>query len=73
LPVTFQLTVSDSVNQSLSQYFTLPVNGALTFDTASPLPPASAGLPYSETLTASGGSGSYTWSAKPDPSPSGSP
>ena len=63
LPVTFQLTVSDSVNQSLSQYFTLPVNEALTFDTASPLPPASAGLPYSETLTASGGSGSYTWSA----------
>ena len=62
-PVTFQMTVTDDVDQSLTQYFTLPVNGALQFNTTSPLPPASAGLPYSQTLVASGGSGSYTWSA----------
>jgi hypothetical protein len=62
-PVTFQVTLSDNVSQSLTQYFTLPVNSALEFSTASTLPTASAGLPYSETLMASGGSGSYTWSA----------
>jgi hypothetical protein len=62
-PVTFQITVSDNVPQSLTQYFTVPVNAALEFNTASPLPPASVGIPYSETLVASGGSGSYTWSA----------
>jgi hypothetical protein len=62
-PVTFQLTLSDDVAQSLTQNFTLPVNAALTFGNTSPLPPATVGLPYSETLTASGGSGSYKWSA----------
>ena len=67
-PTTFQLTLSDNVNQSLSQNFTLPVNAALTFGNTSPLPPATVGLPYSETLTASGGSGNYTWSATGLPS-----
>ena len=61
-PVTFQLTVSDNVNQTLTQYFTVPVNAALTFGTSA-LPAASVGLPYPETLFASGGSGTYTWTA----------
>jgi hypothetical protein len=67
-PVTFQLILSDNVAQSLTQNFTLPVNAALTFGNTSPLPPATVGLPYSETLTASGGSGSYRWSATGLPS-----
>ncbi|HEX3746262.1 MAG TPA: putative Ig domain-containing protein [Bryobacteraceae bacterium] len=67
-PVTFQITLSDNVNQSISQYFTLPVNGTLLFDTPATLPPASVGLPYSETLLASGGSGTYSWTASGLPS-----
>ena len=67
-PVTFQITVSDTVNQSLSQNFTLPVNAVLTIGNTSPLPPATAGVAYAETMTASGGSGSYTWSATGLPS-----
>jgi hypothetical protein len=66
-PVTFQLTVSDNVNQSLSQNFTLPVDAALTMGATSPLPPATVGAVYSSTLSASGGSGSYTWSASSQP------
>ncbi len=62
-PVTFQLTLSDNLNQSLTEYFTLPVNTALTLGTATPLPAATVGLAYSQTLAASGGSGSYTWTA----------
>ncbi len=62
-PVTFQVTLSDNINQSLTQYFTLPVNTALVFGTASTLPPATKSLPYSQTLAASGGNGNYTWSA----------
>jgi len=51
-PVTFQLTVSDNVNQSLTQSFTLPVDAALTIGTTSPLPPATVGAAYSGTLAA---------------------
>ena len=56
-PVTFTVTV----NGTVSQTFTLPVNAALTIGTTSPLPPATAGMPYSLQLAASGGSGTYTW------------
>jgi hypothetical protein len=67
-PVTFQLTVSDNVNQSLTQSFTLPVDAVLTIGTLSPLPPATVGAPYAGTMAASGGSGSYTWSTAGQPS-----
>jgi hypothetical protein len=67
-PVTFQLTVTDSANHSLTQSFTLPVNAQLTIGTASPLPPATVGAPYAGTMAASGGSGTYTWSIGGEPS-----
>ena len=67
-PVTFQITVSDNVSQTFSQMFTLPVNATLTFGTPSPLPAATVNAVYSETLTVSGGTPSYTWSATGLPS-----
>ncbi len=60
-PVTFTVIVTDAKQTSLSQLFTLPVNAALTFGN-SPAP-ATMGIAYSFTFTASGGSGSYQWSA----------
>jgi hypothetical protein len=43
----------------------------VTLDTASPLPGATQGTAYTETLTASGGTGSYTWAVTVGGLPSG--
>jgi uncharacterized protein (TIGR03437 family) len=57
--------------------FALTVTGrsaGFTIDTASPLPNTEAGLPYSQTITASGGLPPYSFFAQPDPfTPSGLP
>jgi len=52
----------------LTENFTLPVNAVEVFGVTPPLPPATVNIAYSDTLTASGGSGSYTWSATGLPS-----
>jgi|HubBroStandDraft_1064217.scaffolds.fasta_scaffold01291_11 hypothetical protein len=57
---TFTVKVTDSNNNSTSGSFTLPVTLAIT--TTSPLPPATIGTLYSQTLGAVGGAGGYTWS-----------
>ena len=62
-PLTLQ--VADSQGDFTHQNFTLTINAAGAPLTISPttLPAATAGTPYSQTLTASGGSGTgYTWS-----------
>src|ERR1039458_8055467 len=56
---TFTVTVTDSSNNSTSGSFTVPVTLAIT--TTSPLPTGQVGVNYSQTLTAIGGSGQYTW------------
>jgi hypothetical protein len=66
-PINFTATVKDSVNNTASQSFTLSVNGRLTITTAT-LPTATVGVFYSASLSASGGTGIYTWSATNLPS-----
>jgi hypothetical protein len=57
---TFTVKVTDSSNNSTSGSFTVPVTLAIT--PASPLPTGQVGVNYSQTLTAIGGAGGYTWS-----------
>jgi uncharacterized protein (TIGR03437 family) len=63
--VAFQATVQDADGTTQTASFSVPVaSGAnqLTINTPSVLPAAGASLPYSATLTASGGRPPYTWS-----------
>jgi hypothetical protein len=57
---TFTVTVTDSLNVATSGSFTVPVTLAIT--TTSPLPTGQVGVNYSQNLTATGGTGQYTWS-----------
>ena len=56
---TFTVTVTDSSNNSTSGSFSVPVTLAII--TTSPLPTGQVGVNYSQTLTAIGGTGVYTW------------
>jgi hypothetical protein len=58
---SFSIQVTDTNNATATKAFMLTVNPALVITTTSPLPAATVGVNYSETLVASGGSGSYTW------------
>jgi Putative Ig domain/FG-GAP repeat len=73
---SFAVGVSDSTNptpQTTTKALTLTVisapGGPLTI--TSPLPPANIGLPYSQTLTVSGGTPPYVWSVVSGAPPSG--
>ena len=63
------MQVSDGV-QTAQKSLTITVNGALTITTAS-LPNGVQGTPYSQTLTATGGTGSNTWSLASGSLPAG--
>ena len=65
---TFHVTATDSASNTVAANFTLPVNAVLTIGTTSPLPEATMGVAYSDTLSASGGTGGYSWSATGLPS-----
>ncbi len=59
---TFTVQVKDTAGGSATQALTLAISpAALGISTVS-LPPASVGSAYSQQLSASGGSGSYSWS-----------
>ena len=59
----FTVTVTDSVGGSASKALTIIVTAALSITTTSPLPAGEATAPYSQTLTAAGGSGApFRWS-----------
>ncbi|HTM50823.1 MAG TPA: putative Ig domain-containing protein, partial [Bryobacteraceae bacterium] len=59
----FTATVTDSASRTASRSFAIHINPApLTITTNSPLPDATAGTPYSQTLAASGGTPPYRWS-----------
>ncbi|PYS54919.1 MAG: hypothetical protein DMG13_06135 [Acidobacteria bacterium] len=61
---SFTVQVTDSGSQTGSKPLSITINPpAPNITTASPLPGASKGLAYSVTLTASGGTQPYSWSA----------
>jgi len=64
---TFSVTVDDDAGGTRTASFTLPVTAALAIATTSPLPAATIGLAYSQTLAATGGTGVYSWSAAGQP------
>jgi hypothetical protein len=61
--VSFTAKVKDSVGNTVTQTYTIAVNGPLSITTTA-LPAAFTGSLYSQTLVASGGTGTgYTWTA----------
>ena len=60
--ISFTVSVVDNAGRSLTQQMTLNVVAPLTVSTRK-LPKASLNSPFSSSLGASGGSGSYTWSS----------
>lgn len=66
-PFTITVKVTDSTNATAQQNYTLAVLPALNITTAS-LPDGIVNTPYSFTMTATGGSNSFTWSATGLPS-----
>jgi hypothetical protein len=60
---TLNINVDDVADDSGSKAFVLPVTAPLAIATTSPLPPATIGAAYSQTLAATGGSGVYSWTA----------
>lgn len=66
----FTITVTDSDKFPASKSFTVTIDPALVITTTSPLRTGQVGVNYSDTLTATGGSGQYTWSVSP-PLPGG--
>jgi hypothetical protein len=67
---TFSVQVMDSNGATASQSLTLTVDPPVTITTVS-LPAGTVGQAYSQTLSASGGSGSYTWTLAPGMLPAG--
>jgi large repetitive protein len=58
---SFTIQVTDTNNATAAKQFMLTINPALVIKTTSPLPAGTLNVNYSETLVASGGSGTYTW------------
>ncbi len=67
----FTIQVTDSNNVTATKPFGLTINPALTITTTSPLPAGTVGVNYSQTLAATGGSGTYTWSVSTGNLPAG--
>ena len=57
----FTVTVSDSTGHQAGQQFTLVIASGLTVTSPAQLPNASVNNPYSQTLTAAGGTPPYQW------------
>ena len=58
----FGIKVTDSLHLPATKAFALTIDAALSITTGSPLPTGTVGVTYAQTLAATGGSGSYTWS-----------
>src|SRR5439155_15230945 len=70
-PSTFTVQVSDGSSTPVSKQLSIAVSpAALSISTAS-LANGTVGAPYSQSLTANGGSGTYTWSVSAGSLPAG--
>lgn len=69
---TLTFTVTDTNSATVSKNFLLEINNALTIVTSSPLPDITRNIPYSYTLKATGGNGTYTgWTVTAGALPAG--
>src|ERR1051325_5922406 len=68
---TFTVTVTDKKSDTASKPLSITVNPPLAITTTSPLAAGIVGTAYSQTLTATGGSGVYTWSVSKGSLPPG--
>ena len=68
-PVT--ITVTDSASKTGNSSFTLTVNAAVIAVAPASLPNATDGIPYSQALSASGGTASYTYAVTSGALPAG--
>jgi hypothetical protein len=62
---------TDSGHSSTSKTLALSIDPPLVISTSSPLPAGTVSVAYAQTLTATGGSGQYTWSVAAGVLPSG--
>jgi hypothetical protein len=67
----FTVQVSDSASGSATKAFTLAIVSPLTITTAPTLPGGTTTTPYSQTLAATGGTPSYSWSISTGSLPAG--
>ncbi len=58
----FTIQVTDTNQVSATKAFTVTIDSPVVITSTSPLPNGEVGVAYSQTLTATGGSGQYTWS-----------
>ncbi len=70
---TFNFTaqVRDSLAATSSKALAITIAGAIGIANVGPLPPGTAGRPYSQQLSAQGGVAPYTWSVKAGTLPAG--
>jgi len=68
---TFTIQVTDANGATASKTFGLTVNNALALTATSPIPAATAGKAYAQTITAAGGTGSLVWSISSGALPAG--
>jgi len=68
---SFAVQVKDSSNATATQSLSITVAGPQLSVTTSSLPGGNVAVPYSQTLSASGGSGGYTWSLSGGSLPAG--
>jgi uncharacterized protein (TIGR03437 family) len=64
---TFTVQVTDSTADTVTQAFSITINPALAFTTASPLAQGTAGANYSQTFAATGGSPPYIFTSSNPP------
>jgi len=62
---TFTALATDATSKTATQSLTILINPPLAVTTVSPLPGATAGTSYSQSLASTGGTGPFTWSVKP--------
>ena len=70
-PASFTIQVTDSNQATATEPFTMTIDPAIVITTSSPLPAGTVGVNYSQTLAATGGSGTYTWAGSVGSLPGG--
>ncbi|MBL8211826.1 MAG: putative Ig domain-containing protein [Bryobacterales bacterium] len=73
-PSTFVVRVTDSASRTATQSLTISIaaaGGALSITTGATLPASLIGTPYSQVLTASGGTAPFTWALTSGSLPTG--